>query len=71
MRYPTPLRGEQTGRRYDKALGKCRAGKVLEKDAGRGGSAGAGQVWGENTELVTEPGAQLSKPLGLQGLKKE
>lgn len=29
MKYPTPRRGEQTGRGYDKVLGECRAGKVL------------------------------------------
>lgn len=54
MRYPTALRGEQAGGTYDKTLGERRAGKkkVLggvfpvfrEKDTGRGGGHGAGQM---------------------------
>lgn len=74
MKDPKPLRGEQTGRRYDKALGECRAGKALgavsgSKTLAEVGAVGLGRG-GERSR--TDYGAWRSavQPLWLQGPKK-
>lgn len=73
MKDPKPLRGEQTGRGYDKALGECRAGKVLGAVSGsktlaevgvvglgRGGERGRTDhgAWHSAVQALVAPGAK-------------